>query len=263
MKQFNNYKRCFTFGCSFTRYKWPTWSDIIKQEIPETINYGKAGAGNLYISNQLVEANLRHNFNKDDLVIIMWSSVTREDRYRHNHWITSGNITTQNNISAKFVYDWFDYRFYLMRDLGLIELTRQYMKSGHADFQMWNMASFEIDDMISNNLSDEMKDTNYDDIKQLYAPTLAAIKPDILSTVFDGVWPQTPIRGHNSTGQTADYHPTPAHHLEYISKCLPNHNITEKMKRFVAHTNQKVLEAKDFQDLEKWWIENDNIPRNL
>ena len=128
---------------------------------------------------------------------------------------------------------------------------------------MWNMASFEIDDMISNNLSDEMKDTNYDDIKQLYASTLAAIKPDILSTVFNGVWPQTPIRGHNSTGQTADYHPTPAHYLEYISKCLPNHNITEKMKRFVAHTNQKVLEAKDFQDLEKWWKEDDNTPGNL
>ena len=35
------------------------------------------------------------------------------------------------------------------------------------------------------------------------------------------------------------------------------------MKRFVAHTNQKVLEAKDFQDLEKWWKENDNTPRNL
>ena len=69
MKQFNNYKRCFTFGCSFTRYKWPTWSDIIKQEIPETINYGKAGAGNLYISNQLVEGNLRHNINKVDLVM--------------------------------------------------------------------------------------------------------------------------------------------------------------------------------------------------
>ena len=160
MKQFNKYKRCFTFGCSFTRYKWPTWSDIIKQEIPETINYGKAGAGNLYISNQLVEANLRHNFNKDDLVIVMWSSVTREDRYKHNNWITSGNITTQNNISAKFVHDWFDYRFYLLRDLALIELTRQCMKQSKAEFYMLNMAPFEIDDMISFNLTPEMKNSN-------------------------------------------------------------------------------------------------------
>ena len=263
MKQFNKYKRCFTFGCSFTRYKWPTWADIIKQEIPETINYGKAGAGNLYISNQLVEANLRYNFNKDDLVIIMWSSVTREDRYRNEDWITSGNITTQNNISAKFVHDWFDYRFYLMRDLGLIELTRQYMKNGLADFQMWNMAPFEIDDMISFNLTPEMKNSDYGDIKRLYASTLAAIKPDILSTVLNGVWPQTPIRGHNSTGQTADYHPRPEHYLEYISKCLPNHNITEKMKQFVAHTNQKVLKARNFHDLEKWWNEDDNIPGRL
>jgi hypothetical protein len=105
-----------------------------------------------------------------------------------------------------------------------------------------------------------MKDTNYDDIKQLYAPTLAAIKPDILSTVFDGVWPQTPIRGISGNGQTADYHPTPAHHLEYISKCLPNHDITEKMKQFVEHTNQKVLKARNFNDLEKWWNEHANTP---
>ena len=61
-----NYKRFFAFGCSLTRYHWPTWADIIAREIPESYNYGQSGAGNLFISNQVVEANVRHKFNDTD-----------------------------------------------------------------------------------------------------------------------------------------------------------------------------------------------------
>tara|TARA_B100000902_G_scaffold397591_1_gene461842 strand:+ start:195 stop:986 length:792 start_codon:yes stop_codon:yes gene_type:complete len=263
LRRFSEYKRCFTFGCSLTRYKWPTWSDIIKQDIPETYNYGKSGAGNLYISNQLVEANLTHNFNKNDLVIVMWSSVTREDRYKKNHWVTSGNITTQNNISAKFVHDWFDYRFYLLRDLALIELTRHYMKQSNAEFYMLNMAPFEIDDMISFNLTPEMKNSDYGDIKRVYAPTLESMQPDILTAIFDGSWPTTPIAGSKGQGQTADYHPRPEHHLKYIAKCFPNHLISKDMREFALSTNKKVLKASSFDDLEVWWKEHANKPGRL
>ena len=33
------YKRFFAFGCSYTEYFWPTWPDIIGQEIPYYENW--------------------------------------------------------------------------------------------------------------------------------------------------------------------------------------------------------------------------------
>ena len=45
------YDRFITLGCSFTRYRWATWSDLLAKDMPdaEYINLGKCGAGNSYI----------------------------------------------------------------------------------------------------------------------------------------------------------------------------------------------------------------------
>ena len=96
MIDFKKYKRFFAFGCSMTSYGWPTWADIIAQEIPEYYNYAQSGGGNLFISCQVTEASLRHKFTDTDLVMVMWSSVAREDRHVNGNWLTPGNIYTQN-----------------------------------------------------------------------------------------------------------------------------------------------------------------------
>jgi hypothetical protein len=70
----SKYKRLFTFGCSFTRYLWPTWADILAEDIPYYENWGCGGAGNLYISNAIMEAHNRHTLTKDYLNEL--SSVT-------------------------------------------------------------------------------------------------------------------------------------------------------------------------------------------
>ena len=88
---FKKYKRFFAFGCSFTSYMWPTWADLISMEIPNSYNYGKPGGGNVFIFQQFVEANVRYKFNQDDLVILCWTNVAREDRYVHK-WLSPGNM---------------------------------------------------------------------------------------------------------------------------------------------------------------------------
>ena len=70
--------RLFTFGCSFTKYIWPTWADILGREYKEFYNYGMSGGGNLFIFDSLIEAIAKHNINKDDTVIIIWTNVTRD-----------------------------------------------------------------------------------------------------------------------------------------------------------------------------------------
>ena len=80
------HKRIFCFGCSFTEYIMPTWADILKLRFENTntevYNFGQGGAGNYYIFNRIVEKSLEYNFTKDDLILIQWSGVFREDRFK-------------------------------------------------------------------------------------------------------------------------------------------------------------------------------------
>ena len=74
--------RLFTFGCSFTHWPWPTWADIIAYELAILHeNWGIPGIGNVGIQSRLIECDLRNTFTKDDIILIVWSSWTREDRY--------------------------------------------------------------------------------------------------------------------------------------------------------------------------------------
>jgi hypothetical protein len=87
--------RLVTFGCSYTYgtglkdiykiptisnslpsiYAWPSW---LGQKLKlEVINKSYPGSGNGEILNNL----LRFDFNKDDIVVIMWSHFVRYDQY--------------------------------------------------------------------------------------------------------------------------------------------------------------------------------------
>ena len=39
-------KRLFTFGCSFTKWSWPTWNDYIGLSFDEYYNFACGGADN-------------------------------------------------------------------------------------------------------------------------------------------------------------------------------------------------------------------------
>jgi hypothetical protein len=78
--------RLFTFGCSMTRYQYPTWADILGKEWEYYENWGKGGAGNLYILNSLIECLHRNHLTKDDCVMMMWTGITRTDYYHSGTW---------------------------------------------------------------------------------------------------------------------------------------------------------------------------------
>lgn len=251
MKQFNQYKRFFAFGCSMTNYFWPTWADIIGVEIPNYYNYGKSGAGNMFISNALVEANKKHKFTQDDLVVVMWSSISREDRYKNRNWITPGNIYTQNEIDSKFVYEWSDSRFYLLRDLAIIEMSTAYLDSLPCDTKMLSMSPM-IELQISGTYTRPSEEW-HTGVIDAYQDTIDKISEPIVSNVYNGRWPQTPIRGHNGKGQTADYHPTPLGHAEYVSNMFTDFAYTNKMNDFAVEMEAKVQRCKTLDDTNKFW----------
>jgi hypothetical protein len=131
-------KRVFAFGCSYTSYSWPTWANFLELEFDELYNYGLSGIGNQAIAERVSEANARHHFTKDDVVIVQWSSHLRNDWWhqestpgRVRGWKTYGSIFNYHNIK---LYDqkWIDTFFYepayFMHTLNFISLTQGFLK---------------------------------------------------------------------------------------------------------------------------------------
>ena len=98
------FKRFFAFGCSFTQYTWPSWAEIISWDLNISLqNWGMGGLGNVGIFHRMVECNLKNNFNSDDLIIPLWSSWTREDRYIKNMWAAHGNVFNNHLYNSEFL----------------------------------------------------------------------------------------------------------------------------------------------------------------
>lgn len=233
-----------------TKYHWPTWADIISQEIPESYNYGQSGGGNLFISNQVVEMNLRYKFDSNDLVIIMWSGVCREDRWLHGTWITPGNIYNQNFYDHSFIKRCTDTKGYLIRDLNLISMCKGYLDNLGIEYYMLNMAPFDTAQHDSKGESF----TNLSDVLDLYKDTISFLKPDILTTVYKGVWPQHSIKNRNQRkGPLTDYHPDTMGHYEYLRKIFPNIKLSDSTIEFVTKYQSYIHQVEYLDELETLW----------
>ncbi len=123
----NQKKRLFTFGCSHTCYRWPTWADMISLEYSEHYNFGQAGSDNFSILNKIIRAIDYFNITQDDTILIMLTSWDRIDYYTEGYgWKGIGGITgdgIEEIYGRKFIenhMDNFDYE---------IERTYTYLQS--------------------------------------------------------------------------------------------------------------------------------------
>lgn len=171
ISKFEN-ERLFTFGCSFTNWVWPTWADILGKEFKFYENWGRPGSGNQYIFNSLLECNQRHKFTQQDHIIIMWSTVDREDRYVANTWIGNGNIYNQNLYSDDWVRQFACHRGSLIRDLATITAAKELLDYWGVNYTMLSimpLADREDWGAIEEN----------QDVVELYNSTLSSIKPSM------------------------------------------------------------------------------------
>ena len=90
--------RLFTFGCSYTNYHWQTWADIVGTQFDTFQNWGRAGAGNFFISSSVYECHSINKINQNDVVLIMFSSIDRFDYINKNSlFVTQGGIYSENH----------------------------------------------------------------------------------------------------------------------------------------------------------------------
>lgn len=205
-------RRLFTFGCSFTNYRWSTWADCLAPEFDYFENWGQSGGGNQYIFNSIMECDQRHKFCAGDTVVVCWSNTQRDDRYAKGRWHTLGNVFSCPIYDPKYLANYVEDRGYLIRDLASMKATKILLES--ISGVNWKFLS-----MIEPQNTDE---TN--DVIKLYQNVVDAIAPSYYTVLFQNGWPN----------RNGDSHPSPDEHLDYLDAVLPGW-VTKAETRAIMH----------------------------
>ncbi len=222
--------RLFVFGCSFTSYHWPTWADFISFNYDEYWNYAKGGAGNRFIFEKLIEADLKHNFNPTDKIYIMWTTYMRHDLYKDNNWHTHGNVFTAPIYNRHYHENYVDFKGSVIHTLNYIHGAIKFLKGCGVTPVLTSM-----NDLMRSE-GGRHNNTIFDEYEGL----------DHYKTIFkDNFWIRPPLcdfLGHLkkwSGGEAIllessldlgrsyaiDQHPPPDIHLKWAKECLKQEQI--------------------------------------
>lgn len=269
----SKYKRFFAFGCSFTNYDWPTWADIIGKEVPYYENWAEMAGGNHFIFNSIIECDAKNKFQKDDLVIVMWTSIEREDRYNKGKW----NFVTPASRLKTYGHHWEktfgdEQRGLLIRDLAYIRAVQQLLKNRDCDWA--NFTTIPISRIDRTLVTDQDKETAHlryvnlfedlidgkecndpialaPDVLQLYKEEFTNIKSSVLSIIFNGIWPESNRPQHNNK------HPTPLEHYKYLKTIFPEFSASTDTENFINDWESKVWKLNT--DLNNYKIKKDRL----
>lgn len=244
-------KRVFTFGCSFTSFGWPTWADILVEDFKnrglEGYNFGRCGAGNQFIFIKLMEANAKFKFNQDDLVLICWSTMQREDRFVNNDWVSPGLIYNQNIYTDSFVERWADPSFYVFRDSAILSATNLALKQ--LGCKSYQFSMHHIKQLDSNDASSRYKNTSGivefygDDIHLDFIPMMEHLNLTDHSPEAAKKRPRTYYGHETPKDSRAEWHPTVREHDKYLSEILLpalNLELADKTKDFIKDWNKRI-----------------------
>ncbi len=220
----SNYKRAFIFGCSYTKYRYPTWADMLATQVDfPVLNLGIPGIGNVGILYEMLKNDITHRFDDRDLIIVMWTHWSREDRYIDNRWTSFGNVFTGGPES---LYNESFRKKYWSWDNDIIKNSSSILLANR---------SFRIIDQFSIlNYGDpeyplSIEDRKESNLYDCYINVLPKIK------VFDD--------SNNSmfSGTAVDSHPDILCHMEFYNKLAQVHELPKIEPESVYHRIQKDL----------------------
>lgn len=230
-------KRLFTFGCSFTNYIWPTWANIIAFDLDVPLyNYGASGAGNQYIFNSIMQADNYYNFNQDDLVIVCWTNISREDRYIQGAWQLQGNIYTQSYYDSDFIKKYVNEINSALRDFAMIKASYEFLKSKNCQYHFLKMLDFEFIDQWT------VEEENQQIIKVLdqYSNYLSKIEESFVKVLWNNDLTFKRIEESKISPNYIDGHPNILEHYTYLEKIF-THEFSENTKNKVQESNKEII----------------------
>lgn len=150
--------RLFTFGCSMTKYYYPTWADILGRSWSYYENWGMAGSGNHFIFNSIFECDKKNKLTSDDTVIVMWTSLARLDTYQFDHWVSNIkrfpkdkdlNLQTSTLVNCP--------RGYEIQSYGFMYAIEQFLLNKKIKYIPTTWTNYDIDTEVGNLYFDTIK----------------------------------------------------------------------------------------------------------
>jgi hypothetical protein len=233
---------------------WPTWADVVSQEMPnaEFFNLGKSGAGNLLISSRIAEANNRFKFTDTDLVMVMFSTYCREDRWvdqglhPFNGWVSCGNIYNNDIYPKDWVKKFADEKGYMIRDASLIDMSTKYLEALPCTSVSMLSVPFKIGaDSCDSGLK------NPESILSVYNDTFNKFKPSMYESV---------LRGWKTNYKFSDGHPSTAKYFNYLENIGFKLSVTTKE---YADNATRILQESESRDILSFMFpaQNDSLAK--
>ena len=191
--------KLFTFGCSFTKYKWKTWADLLAENYTDHVEHGKPGSGNFLIYYRVMQEIYSQNISPQDTVVIMWTSVLRNDLYKFEKlgWVSNGNVS--GTYTEECMDKVFDTVGWYKRDTALIHSVRLALDAIGCKYEFLSMmplaepvTSMGID-LIEVNTAKKYRPINTwtsskTVLNNWFSETLDMIKPSVYEIVFNNDW---------------------------------------------------------------------------
>ena len=228
-------KRLFTFGCSFTNYCWPTWADAIGTSFfDEYYNYGRPGACGRYMSEHLVRAHHIHDINKNDVVMMMWSTFDRETRYLPNNqyskrynvlgdgWFAEGSVAGQYDKSYLNYVDAIDL---IHKHLMFVDLCHSFLQNIGCEYHMLSM--IDINEHID--YCNQCLHENYQELKMCDVDLDMVMNYPALQNFIPSVYSLHPYWEYDNFIGNFDFridsHPLPDEHIHFLQQAFPEYGL--------------------------------------
>lgn len=275
-KNKSNLRRFFAFGCSMTRYHYPTWADIIGRQFDHYENWGRPGSGNLYILNSVMECHQRNRLTPDDFVVVMWTGLSRIDSYQINEWSHFHNmILDQQNsdmpISCVDGYEIIGYAYIaamqnILENLGvqhrMLHITAYDRASRAGRFYKkyldrvpeyrpernviyYSKQNSETREQITN-LYQRLAGKDWPPLNDLLSGNFQIpnwLQPEI-SDFFTRIQSD---RRFSFVEDEVDCHPLPTQHLACVLKHFPEIKVPDEDRRWLEDIEKKVLAGERYE----------------
>jgi len=178
--------RLFTFGCSFTRYHWPTWADIMSQEYDQFENWAQSASGNHFVLYSLIECIQRNHITAQDTVGIMWTGVTREDRYVNNQWLPLGSVYVEGSpYPLEYIEKFTDPTGYLLTNLSVVEACRHILDGIGCRYYFFSMVPLYSFTELKTTTFRKLFPGPEKKILDLYAPLKEVLLPSMFEVIYN------------------------------------------------------------------------------
>ena len=246
-------KRLFTFGCSFTRYYWPTWADMLGNSYDHFENWGNSGLGNRAIFERLSECIVHNKISKDDTIIIQWSEFHRFDFHLPlpllpEGWAQGGNLLTSSAVPNDIQKVWNE-KSYIMHTLNYINMAAKLLTSLGCKWYMTSIRN------LHNDAGEHPEFVHYCDV--FFNENFLTPIGDFLK---DYEFPKKELFNNKSGAVDTDEHPIPIAYHAWLSETLAprldvdiDHNWCEDANTVLMDKcfNMSTVD-KQYQDYLKW-----------